>query len=76
MRKNTDAASSPDFALFLLGIEQKYKVPLNEVLDAVTRFGISRGKIQGYFEVQSYLKKKGLTTQQVNDGMVHRWFPA
>ena len=76
MKGKTDAAVSPDFAIFLLGIEQKYQVALDEVLKAVAKFGFSRGKIQGYFEVQSYLRNKGLVKENVNAGMVNRWFPA
>jgi hypothetical protein len=76
MKEKTDAALSPDFAIFLLGIEQKYNVALEEVLKAVAKFGFSKGRIQGYFEVRSYLRNKGLWKEDVNAGMVNRWFPA
>ncbi|MCW3087028.1 MAG: hypothetical protein JWQ78_414 [Sediminibacterium sp.] len=76
MREKTDTPASSDFALFLLGIEQKYQVALDEVLQAVSKFGFSKGKIQGYFEVQSFLKNKGLPAEKVNARMVNKWFPA
>jgi hypothetical protein len=75
MRKKTDSVASPDFAIFVLGLEQKYGASLNEILDAVARFGYSRGKVQGYFEVQSYLKKNNLPVESAGN-MVNRWFPA
>jgi hypothetical protein len=75
MKGQTDSPAS-DFAIFMLGLEQKYNVSLDEVLEAVSKFGFSRGKIQGFFEVQSYLKNKGLVQENVNAGMVHKWFPA
>jgi hypothetical protein len=76
MKEKTGMPAETGFAIFLLGIEQKYHVPLEEVLEAVSKFGFSKGKIQGYFEVQSYLKNKGLPPQNVNAAMVHKWFPA
>ncbi len=76
MKEKIDAAGSSDFAIFLLGIEQKYQVSLDEVLEAVAKFGFSKGKITGYFEVKSFLKNKGLPPEHANAGMVSRWFPA
>jgi hypothetical protein len=35
MRKKTDSVASPDFAIFVLGLEQKYGASLDEILDAV-----------------------------------------
>lgn len=75
MEEKKDVAMA-DFAMFLLGIEQKYKVALDEVLQAVGKFGFSKGKILGYFEVRRFLAGKGLPPEQVNAGMVNRWFPA
>lgn len=76
MNGKTDSLVAPDFAIFMLGLEQKYHVSLDDVLEAVSKFGFSKSKIQGYFEVQLYLKNKGLQQENVNAGMIHRWFPA
>ncbi|MBV9987454.1 MAG: hypothetical protein JO301_07235 [Chitinophagaceae bacterium] len=76
MTKKTDSVASPDFAIFVLGLEQKYGVTLDEILEAVARFGYNRGKVQSYFEVQSYLKKNNLPLESVGSSMVNHWFPA
>lgn len=74
MSVKTDTAST-DFAFFLLDLEHKYQVSLDEVLDVVARFGMNKGKIRGFFEVQSFLKKATGHAKDVNEGMVHNWFP-
>lgn len=75
MRKQNEKTASSEFAIFLLGLEQKYKTTLDEILDAVARFGYNKGKIRGYLEVQTYMKKNNLPVENAQQ-MVNRWFPA
>ena len=76
MKGNTTPSANPDFAMFLIGIEEKYQVAMTTVLQVAAKFGYNKGKIRGYFEVQSYLKKNNLPAENVNPQMVNRWFPA
>ena len=74
--QKVSAAATPDFAIFILGLEQRYQVSLEEILNAAAKFGYNKGKIRGYFEVRSFLKNKQQPVESLNASMVNRWFPA
>jgi hypothetical protein len=76
MKGNNTPATNPDFAMFLIGLEQKYQVAMDTILRVAAKFGYNKGKIRGYFEVQSYLKNKNIPAEHINTQMVNRWFPA
>jgi hypothetical protein len=76
MKENTTQTNTTDFAMFLISLEQKYQVAMDTILQVAAKFGYNKGKIRGYFEVRSYLKKNNLPLETINTQMVNRWFPA
>jgi hypothetical protein len=76
MKGTTTMSTNADFAMFLIGLEQKYQVAMDTILQVAAQFGYNKGKIRGYFEVRSYLAKNNLPAEQINTQMVIKWFPA
>jgi hypothetical protein len=76
MKRNFNTIITPDFAMFLIGLEQKYQVAMDTILQVATKLGYNKGKIRGYFELQSFLKNKNIPTDQLNTQMLNKWFPA
>jgi hypothetical protein len=67
---------SKSFNNFLHEMTRQYNVSRDELMRAYDAFGEFRGKIWAHCIVQSWLKKKGLPTNDAKLSVVNRWFPS